>query len=153
MAAWLAGAPRERALWRRMRDWALEGHERTLARLGVYMDRQDFESDGIQRALELIARGLEHGLFEREPSGAVVHRTGRSEYTTMVLLRKDGVPTEYARLLGVYHRMNEALAPRALYIEVVGIEWQPPMAVLGELLTRLLGIPSESATRGPSTAG
>ncbi len=143
MAAWLAGAPAERALWRRMREWALTGHSSTLARLGVSMDLQDFESEGVQRAFELIARGLEEGLFEREPSGAVVYRTGRSEYTTMVLLRQDGAPTEYARLLGVYHRMNETLAPGALYIEVVGIEWQPPMAVLGELLEGLLGVRSE----------
>lgn len=143
MAAWLQGAPAERALWSRMREWALTGHRSTLARLGVEMDRQDFESEGVPRALELIAGGLERGLFEREASGAVVYRTGRPEYTTMVLLRADGAPTEYARLLGVYHRMHEALEPGALYVEVVGIEWQPPMAVLGELLGRLLAIRSE----------
>jgi arginyl-tRNA synthetase len=137
MNAWLLGAAPERALWWRMRDWALTGQLYTLARLGVWMDRYDFESEGIQRAHELIARGLRTGLFEREPTGAVIHRTGRSEYTTMVLLRADGAPTEYARLLGVYHRMLEALHPGAEYLELAGIEWQPPTAVLGELLGAL----------------
>jgi len=138
MRAWLRGAEPERALWRRMRAWALEGHERTLARLGLRMDRHDFESDGLRRALALIAEGVQSGLFEREPSGAVVYRTGRSEYTTMVLLRGDGAPTEYARLLGVYHQMYQDLPPAGVYVEVVGIEWQPAMSVLSELLTRLL---------------
>ena len=143
MNAWLAGAAPERTLWRRMRHWALTGHRHTLGRLGVQMDRNDFESDGVERAFEVIASGLERGFFTREPNGTVIYPTGRSEYTTMVLVRKDGAPTEHARLLGVYHRMHEQLAAGALYVEVVGIEWEPPMAVLGELLTKLLEIPSE----------
>jgi arginyl-tRNA synthetase len=126
-----------------MRDWAMAGHRRTLARLGIRMDRQDFESDGIQRALALVEQGVAAGMFEREASGSVVYRTGRSEYATMVLLRADGAPTEYARLLGVYRRLDDKLPPGALYIEVVGLEWQPVMAVQAELLTRILGRPSE----------
>jgi hypothetical protein len=137
MNAWLRGAAPERALWRRMRDWALAGHQRTLSRLGVHMDRYDFESEEIPRALDLIAIGLERGLFKREATGGVIHQTGRSEYTTMVLLREDGAPTEYARLLGVYHRMLEDLDASTDYVEVVGIEWQPATTVLGELLTAL----------------
>lgn len=157
MQSWLRGERRERALWRRMREWALDGHEQTLARLGLVMQRQDYESDGVERALELIATGLQRGLFEREPSGAVVYRTGRSEYTTMVLLRADGAPTEYARLLGVYHRLYEHLAPDGVYVEVVGIEWRPAMEVLAELLTILLATPSEEhytwAFHGSLTVG
>jgi hypothetical protein len=142
MQAWMRGAGPERELWRRMRDWALTGHQHTLARLGVRMDRHDFESEGIARALELIEEGLTQGLFTRDSSGAVIYRTGRSEYTTMVLLRRDGAPTEYARLLGVYHRMHHHLSPDDVYIEVVGVEWQSVMAVQSELLTSLLGSPT-----------
>jgi hypothetical protein len=141
MSAWLSGAVAERALWRRMRDWAFTGHAHTLARLGVRMDRYDFESEAIRHARDLVAKGLERGLFEREATGGVIYRTGRSEYTTMVLLREDGAPTEYARLLGVYHRMLEDLEPGAAYVEVVGIEWQPATSVLGELLEALLRSP------------
>ncbi len=157
MRAWMAGAAPERELWRRMRCWALTGHRQTLSRLGVRMDRHDFESDGIPRALELIEKGLAQGLFTRESTGGVIYRTGRPEYTTMVLLRKDGAPTEYARLLGVYHRMNDRLSPDAVYVEVVGIEWQSVMAVQGELLSTLLREPSDErftwAFHGSITAG
>jgi arginyl-tRNA synthetase len=145
MQAWLGGAASERQLWHRLRDWVLTGHQQTLARLGVWFDRCDFESEGIERALALIVEGLERGLFIREATGAVIYKTGRPEYTTMVLLRKDGVPTEYARLLGTYHRVFEDLDPGAVYVEVVGIEWQPPTAVLRELLTALPQSPRNDA--------
>jgi arginyl-tRNA synthetase len=134
MAAWLAGAPSERALWRQMRDWVLASHRRTLARVGVVIDRHDFESDEIGRARAVIARGLDDGLFEREATGGVIYRTGRSEYTTMVLLRTDGAPTEYARLLGLYDRILEDLGPDGRFVEVVGIEWRPAALALGDLL-------------------
>ena len=157
MQAWMRGAAPERALWRRMRDWALIGHQHTLARLGVRMDRHDFESDGIERAFELIEKGLTQGLFTREATGGVIYRTGRSEYTTMVLLRKDGAPTEYARLLGVYHLMDGDLPSDGVYVEVVGIEWQSVMAVQGELLRKLLAKPSDErfawAFHGSITVG
>ena len=143
MQAWLRGAAPERALWRRLRDWALTGQELTLARLGVRMDRYDFESEGLQRARDLVAKGLDVGMFERSATGAVIYRTGRSEYTTMVLVRTDGAPTEYARLLGVYHRMLEDLDPGAVYVELAGIEWQPAIAVLSELLAALLESPRD----------
>ncbi len=155
MSAWLSGSAPERTLWRQMREWALSGHRETLARLGVRMDRHDYESEGVERILAIVARGLGEGVFEREASGGVVYRTGRPEYATMVLLRGDGAPTEYGRLLGVYHRLNETIPAGAVNVEVVGIEWQPVMAVQAELLTWLLQKPSgdryEWSFHGPVT--
>jgi arginyl-tRNA synthetase len=146
MQAWLANAPQIRELWSRMRDWVLDSHRRTLDRLGVAIDRYDCESEAIERSLALVEKGLERGLFEREVSGGVVYRTGRSEYTTMVLLRRDGVPTEYARLLGLYDLILDDLGSQASFVEVVGIEWQPAATVLGELLAALRGLPADPCT-------
>ncbi len=137
MEAWMRGDARELQLWRRLREWTLAGHHHTLARLGVRMDRCDFESEQIQRAHDLVVEGLGRGLFEREATGGVVYRTGRPEYATMVLLRADGFPTEYARLLGVYDRIFEDIAPGEVHIEVVGSEWQQPSTVMRELLAML----------------
>lgn len=157
MSAWLRGSAPERALWRQMREWALAGHRETLARLGVRMDRHDYESEAVERILAIVARGLGEGVFEREAGGGVVYRTGRPEYATMVLLRGDGAPTEYGRLLGVYHRLNETMPAGVVNVEVVGIEWQPVMAVQAELLTWLLRKPSgdryEWSFHGPVTCG
>ena len=137
MHAWLREGPSERELWRRMRDWALAGQRQTLARLGVTIDRYDCESAEIERAHALIARGLETNLFRREEAGGVIYETGRPEYRTMVLLREDGVPTEYARLLGLYDLILEDLPAGARFVEVVGIEWRPAALALGELFAAL----------------
>lgn len=152
--AWLAGAPAERALWGRMRNWAMDGHRRTLARLGVRIDRHDCESQAIDRALELIAEGLHADLFEREAVGSVIYRTGRSEYATMVLQREDGALTEYGRLLGLYDPILTDLNSQAEFVEVVGIEWQPAATAIREVLQALRknrGDRLEFAYHGPVT--
>jgi arginyl-tRNA synthetase len=138
MAAWLRGDASEQELWRRMRTWVLEGHERTLARLGVAIDEYDFESEDIPRALDLVALGLELNLFEQEESSAVVYRSGRGEYETMVLLNQEGTPTECARVLAVCHRIIDELDPEVTFIEVLGDEWRPAQTVIGEVLAQLL---------------
>ncbi|HEX5525965.1 MAG TPA: arginine--tRNA ligase [Solirubrobacterales bacterium] len=138
MAAWLRGDASEQELWRRMRGWVLEGHERTLARLGVRIDEYDFESEDIPRALDLVALGLELDLFEQEESGAVVYRSGRGEYETMVLLNAEGTPTECARVLAVCHRIVDELDPEVTFVEVLGDEWRPAQTVVGDVLARLL---------------
>jgi hypothetical protein len=139
MHAWLDGAPAERELWWRMRSWTMDGHRRTLARLGVSIDRHECESQAIDRALELIAEGLHASLFEREPAGGVIYRTGRSEYTTMVLQRGDGALTEYGRLLGLYDPILTDLSSQAEFVEVVGIEWQPAATAIWQILQALRG--------------
>jgi arginyl-tRNA synthetase len=137
MKSWCSGARPTRGLWERMRGWTLAGHERTLARLGVHIDAYDFESDGIARAQELIAEGLAQGCFEREASGAVLRRTDRPEYATMVVLNKDGAPTECGRLVGTIDTLLSGLDPDVSYIEVVGDEWAPAQTAIDDVLMLL----------------
>ena len=137
MEEWLAGSEEERELWGRMRGWVLDGHERTLARMGISIDHCDFESENLDRATALLEQGVADGIVEREESGAVVYRSERSEYPTMVLIREDGCPTEHARLLGTYDRILDELEPGEPYVEVAGYEWQPPVTVLCEVHERL----------------
>lgn len=142
MEGWLRGDEQERQLCGRIRSWVLAGHERTLERLGLSIDVYDFESDEVPRARELIQRGLDMGLFEREATGGVVYRSGRPEYATMVLLNAEGVPTECARVLAVCHRIVDELDPEVSFLEVLGDEWRPAQTVVADLLLRLL--PDES---------
>lgn len=138
MEGWLQGGEPERQLAGRMRQWVLAGHERTLARLGLAIDVYDFESDEIPRANDLIERGLQLGLFEREATGGVVYRSERPEYETMVLRNEQGAPTECARVLAVCHRMIDELDPEISFLEVLGDEWRPAQTVVADLLLRLL---------------
>jgi arginyl-tRNA synthetase len=137
MKSWCSGALPTRGLWERMRGWTLAGHERTLARLDVHIDAYDFESDGIARAQELIAAGLEQGFFEREASGAVIRRTNRPEYATMVVLNQDGAPTECGRLVGTIDTLLSGLDPDVSYIEIVGDEWLPAQTAIDDVLMLL----------------
>ncbi|HET8813939.1 MAG TPA: arginine--tRNA ligase [Solirubrobacterales bacterium] len=143
MESWLQGEEPERRLSEQMRRWVLTGHERTLDRLGVSIDVYDFESDEVPRARELVERGLDLGLFEREETGGVVYRSGRPEYATMVLLNEQGAPTECARVLAVCHRMIDELDPEVSFLEVLGDEWRPAQTVVADLLLRLLPDPAE----------
>jgi arginyl-tRNA synthetase len=145
MAAWLRGDEGERELWQKMRKWTLTGHERTLDRLGVRIDEYDFESDDVPLALDLVDEGLRGDLFEREETGAVVHRTGRSEYATMVLLNEEGRPTECARVLGVCYRLVRDLEPGVVFLEVLGDEWRPAQTVVADLIAELLPSHAEKA--------
>jgi len=145
MRRWLSGSVEERRDWSRLRSWALAGHRRTLARLGVGIDSWSFESEAVPRTLDLVAEGLGRGLLERDGDGAIVRRTGRSEYATMVLLRGDGLPTEHARLLGAYDRILDELAPEDTFVELAGDEWEPPASALRELLAELRPGPRNEA--------
>lgn len=143
MESWLQGGEPERELSERLRRWALDGHERTLGRLGLAIDTYDFESDEIARAGDLIEYGLRSGLFEREATGGVVYRSGRPEYETMVLLNAQGAPTECARVLAVCHRLIEELDPEVSFLEVLGDEWRPAQTVVADLLLKLPPEPGE----------
>jgi arginyl-tRNA synthetase len=142
---WMSGATAETELWRRMREWVLEGHEETLGRLGMRFDDASFESEAIPRAMELITEGVEKGILEEEETGGVVYRTGQEEYPTMVLVRDDRFPTEHARLLGLYDELLENLREREVYVELAGNEWQPSISVLCEILEKLRPGPRNEA--------
>jgi arginyl-tRNA synthetase len=145
MQEWWQGSRPVLQLWQRLRAWALAGHRETLARLGITLDRSDFESNALCVTLGMIEEGLATGLLKRGSDQMVYFRTGRPEFETMVLLREDGFPTEYARLLSLYDQLLADLYPRYTYVEVAGIEWQPSMAVLQELLCKLRPGPQNSA--------
>jgi arginyl-tRNA synthetase len=142
---WMSGSATETQLWERMRGWVMDGHEETLARLGMRFDDASFESDAIPRAMELISEGVDKGVLEDEESGGVVYRTGQEGYPTMVLLRDDRFPTEHARLLGLYDHLLEHLREEEVYVELAGIEWQPSITVLCEILEKLRPGPRNEA--------
>ncbi len=143
MAGWLQGIASERALWRRMRTWALSGHNQTLTRLGVLIDQYNFESQEIDRSEEMIVSGLRRGVLERDETGSIIYRTGRPEYATMVVMRDDGALTEFGRCIGVYDRIFAQLDPAVVFIEILGIEWKSAGAALGEMVGRLMGRSSD----------
>ena len=96
---WEDGDPEVRALWEKMNGWAISGMDQTLARLDTRFDVLYFESLTYKLAMDMIETGMQKGIFERDPSGAVVadlaklqvkDRKGNPLQGKKVLLRSDG---------------------------------------------------------------
>jgi hypothetical protein len=118
-----AGDPEIVERWKRLRDWALEGHEATLAALGVSIDRLVYESDSRPLTQWILDKGLAGGVLTRADSGAVVYETREAEYPRLLLARADGFPTQHLRTFALWHSLHETLG-EIHTIELVGEEWQ-----------------------------
>ncbi len=78
------------ALWRRMRDWWLEGARQTYDEYGIKIDYQTFESEIYKEGKKIILDGLNKGLFEKDESGAVFVDLSKQGLGKKYLLRSDG---------------------------------------------------------------
>lgn len=133
---WRAGDEGVVALFRRLRRWVVEGQERTLARLGIEMDRTLYESDYLADADRLVGEALASGIVARAPDGALVYDTGYEEYPYLLLAKSDGFPTQHLRYIATWD------ATRTLYsdtrtLSVVGSEWGPLTKHCDEILRRV----------------
>ncbi|MCK6445126.1 MAG: arginine--tRNA ligase [Planctomycetes bacterium] len=140
---WLAGDPSTRERWARLRDWALFGQQRTLARIGVRFDRVWLESESFASVERIVAQGTREGWLVREPNGAVLYPAARKEYASLALVRPDGFPTEHARVLGLF--VAEAAERTALdeWIVVCGDEW----STAGDVALEIAGRTGASSLR------
>lgn len=134
---WMGNDPGVLKLWRQMRNWILMGHGDTLERLGVRIDRFDFESDAMTDISGIVNEGLQRGVLTRTVDGRIVYESGHTEFKVMTLVRKDGFPTEHARLLAVYNRLFDRWRSKCTYLDLAGTEWQPASALHMEIMRRL----------------
>jgi len=118
-----AGDPEVVELWERMRRWALEGHDATLARLGVIFDRVVYEVDFLQDTHALTASALEEGIVRRSDDGAVISHEREDGH--LLLHRPDGFPTTHMRCMGMWHLTGRELLAGATSLALVGDEWEP----------------------------
>lgn len=132
---WIEKDPESVALWKRVRDWVVAGHEETLERLGVGFDRVLPESDFLEE-IESIAEWLLDREIAVKDDGAVVFYTGDSSYPVLVLQRSDGQSTQHLRYVALWHATRNLLDP-ADSIQVFGDEWVP-LRKYGEVLLKYL---------------
>jgi hypothetical protein len=118
-----AGDPEIVELWERMRDWALRGHDETLARLGVIFDRVIYEVDFLADTHALTARALEQEIVRRSDDGAVISHEREDGH--LLLHRPDGFPTTHMRCMGMWHLTGRELLAGATSLALVGDEWEP----------------------------
>ncbi len=87
---WEAGDTSVLELWRTMNGWVYKGFEHTYNRLGVNFDQYYYESNTYTLGKDLIAEGLEKGVFYRKDDGSVWIDLTAEGLDHKLVLRKDG---------------------------------------------------------------
>jgi len=95
-ARWEAGDPEVVGLWKKTRQWSLDGFNQVYEMMGIHFDRLYYESEvekpGKAYADELIERGI---AIDERPEGPVIVKLdellglGKETYRVLVLLRSD----------------------------------------------------------------
>ncbi len=132
----LSGDQEAIELWSKTRAWVISGQRKTLARLGISFDRVFFESDFLPEVAEYSNLGLEHGMLQRRPDGAVIYLTDREELEEMPLLRADGLPTQHMRALAYWMAAPDLEGTTS--IQVCGLEWVAHVTCRRQLMDEMM---------------
>ncbi|MGN6189042.1 MAG: arginine--tRNA ligase domain-containing protein [Conexibacter sp.] len=130
------GDPDALRLWRTVRDWAVDGQNETLARLGLRFERIIYDSQRTQTSKDVARLGIERGVFVKEPRGTIAYLTGDDSYPVMPLTRADGFPTHHLRVVAMWRDLMIAEQGSEL-IHLSGDEWKAHVIHAEELLSRL----------------
>jgi arginyl-tRNA synthetase len=87
---WEAGDEEVRALWKKMNKWALDGFAQTYKTFGIEHDKFYYEHEIYTKGKEIVADGLERGIFQKRDDGAIVINLGKDGFDEKVLMRADG---------------------------------------------------------------
>ena len=132
---WEAGDPAVRALWQKMNSWVLKGFDETYRRLGIEFNHTYLESETYLLGKDLIADGLQRGVFTKREDGAVIADLGK--LGKKVVLRSDGTSVYITQDIGTTVKKYKDYAPEE-QIWVVGDEQNLHFQMLFAIL-KLLG--------------
>jgi len=133
---WEAGDPETTELWKLMNSWTVEGMKKTYQRTGVSFDQYYYESNTWLLGKDEVLKGLERGIFYREPDGAVAVDLTAEKLDKKILLRSDGTSIYITQDFGTaINRYKDWPFDQMIY--VVGSEQQYHFKVLFVLLDKL----------------
>lgn len=136
---WEQGDAAVLALWKTMNSWVYAGFETSYRRLGVDFDRYYYESDTYTLGKDIIAEGLEKGVFYRKPDGSVWIDLRDDGLDEKLVLRSDGTSVYMTQDIGTVElKYAEYHIDRSVY--VVGNEQDYHFKVL-RLIMQKLGRP------------
>ena len=139
LVKWEEGDPEVRALWEKMNSWVLSGFEETYRALGISFDQVYYEHDTYLLGKSLVQKGLDMGVFVKDPDGSVWCDLTADGLDRKLLLRSDGTSVYMTQDLGTAERR---FAENRLdsHIYVVGDEQNYHFQVL-KLVLGKLGFP------------
>lgn len=136
LVAWEKEDPAVRELWKKMNGWVYEGFDQTYDALGITFDVVDHESETYILGKELVQKGLESGVFEREADGSVWCDLTADGLDRKLVLRGDGTSVYITQDLGTAER-RFANYNLDSHVYVVGNEQDYHFQVLKLILKKL----------------
>ena len=133
---WEAGDEKVRTLWKSMNTWVYDGFDETYCRLGVDFDKIYYESDTYLVGKREVLRGLDEGLFVKDPDGSVWADLTPEGYDRKILLRADGTSVYITQDIGTAKLRYEDY-PIDQMVYVVGNEQDYHFQVLSIILDKL----------------
>jgi arginyl-tRNA synthetase len=97
---WEAGDPQVVALWKMMNGWVYDGFDTTYKNLGVDFDTLYYESDTYLLGKDVVAEGLEKGVFFRKEDGSVWIDLTEEGLDEKIVLRADGTAVYMTQDIG-----------------------------------------------------
>ena len=97
---WEAHDPEVYALWEKMNGWVYEGFDATYKAMGVSFDKVYYESQTYLLGKDIVAEGLEKGIFYRRDDGSVWIDLREDGLDEKLLLRGDGTSVYMTQDLG-----------------------------------------------------
>ena len=136
LVKWEEGDPAVRELWQMMNEWVFAGFEETYKALGITFDKTYYEHDTYLLGKEIVQRGLEMGVFTRDPDGSVWCDLTADGLDRKLLIRSDGTSVYITQDLGTAERrFSEYKLDSHVY--VVGDEQNYHFQVLKLILKKL----------------
>jgi arginyl-tRNA synthetase len=108
-------------LWKQMNKWAIDGILETYKKMGIRFDSIEYESLNYLFGKDIIAEGLENGVFYKEADGSVWINNEDVGLDKKAVLRSDGTSIYITQDLGTVVKRNEKYGFNKL-IYVVGSE-------------------------------
>jgi len=97
---WEAGDHEVVALWKKMNQWVYKGFEQTYKALGVDFDNYYYESDTYLVGKDIVADGLEKGVFFKKDDGSVWIDLTDDGLDEKIVLRSDGTAVYMTQDIG-----------------------------------------------------
>ena len=133
---WEAHDPEVYGLWERMNGWVYEGFDATYQAMGVSFDKVYYESQTYLLGKDIVAEGLEKGVFYRREDGSVWIDLTADGLDEKLLLRGDGTSVYMTQDLGTaLSRQRDESLDGIIY--VVGNEQNYHFQVLKLVLKKM----------------
>ncbi|MGV8086824.1 MAG: arginine--tRNA ligase [Candidatus Woesearchaeota archaeon] len=133
---WEDNDPKIRALWAKMNNWAIKGFRETFKSLDFNIDKDYFESELYLHGKDIILKGLEDGVFEKDDTGAVIANFEDIGLGKKVLLRANGTSIYITQDIYLAKKRYEEYNFEEM-VYIVGNEQEYHFKILFEIFKKL----------------